>query len=172
MLGDFYKKRINGMFGGLFHDWLTMELTAGNVMELFVNITIEMLIMLTPIFAIIMIVGVIGNVIQFGFLLTGEPLKMQLNKLNPIEGFKRIFSMRSLAEFFKSILKVTIIAILVYIALIREWKNILVLSSQPIEAIFAFTADLTVSLGIEIGAVLTVLAFLDFLYQKYEHEKV
>ncbi|MBH5316626.1 flagellar biosynthesis protein FlhB [Paenibacillus sp. GSMTC-2017] len=171
MLGDFYKERINGLFYGLFQDWLTMELTSANILVLFYHLTKELLIILLPIFAIVMIIGVVGNVIQFGFLMTGEPLKMQLKKLNPIEGFKRIFSMKSLAEFFKSILKVTIIAVLVYFALIREWNTLLALSSMPINDIFSFTAGLTVSLGIEIGAVLTVLAFLDFLYQKYEHEK-
>lgn len=171
MLGGYYKSRINELFGSLFLDWLTMELTTANVMQLFVSIAMQVLIILLPIFTIVMIIGVLGNVIQFGFLLTGEPLKMQLKKLNPIEGFKRIFSMRSLVEFLKSILKVSIIAILVYITIVREWNQLLSLSMQPLEAIFSFTADLTIKLGIEIGAVLAVLAFLDFLYQKYEHEK-
>lgn len=171
MLGDFYKARIYGMFGGLFQNWLTMELTPANVMDLFLNITQQMLLMLLPIFAIVMIVGVIGNVIQFGFLLTGEPLKLKLNKLNPIEGFKRIFSMRSLVEFLKSILKVTIIGVLVYSTIMSEWDKLLTLSSMPLETIFSFTAGLTIKLGLEIGAVLAVLAFLDFLYQRYEHEK-
>lgn len=171
MLGDFYKSRINGMFGGLFQDWLTMELTAENVMELFLNITQQMLLMLLPIFAIVVVIGVIGNVIQFGFLLTGEPLKLKLEKLNPIEGFKRIFSMRSLVEFLKSILKVTIIGVLVYSTIMSEWDQLLILSSMPLEDIFSFTAGLTIKLGLEIGAVLAALAFLDFLYQKYEHEK-
>lgn len=171
MLGDYYKSRINGMFGGLFEHWLLMELTTANVMELFINITVQCLMMLLPIFAIVMLAGVVGNIMQFGFLLTGEGLKVQLKKLNPIEGFKRIFSMRSLIEFLKSILKVTIIGVMVYSAIMREWDEMLTLSSKPLEAIFAFTAGLTVSLGLQIGAVMAVLAFLDFMYQKYEHEK-
>lgn len=171
MLGGYYKARINEMFGGLFQDWLTMELTTENVMELFLNITQQMLIMLLPIFAIVLVVGVVGNVMQFGFLLTGEPLKLKLSKLNPIEGFKRIFSMRSLVEFLKSILKVTIIGVLVYSTIVSEWDRLLTLSSMPLEATFSFTASLTIKLGLEVGAVLAVLAFLDFMYQKYEHEK-
>ncbi|MFD0587569.1 flagellar biosynthesis protein FlhB [Paenibacillus sp. GCM10027627] len=171
MLGGFYKSRINDMFGGLFQDWLTMEITTENVMSLFLNIAKQSLIMLLPIFSIVVVIGVLGNVVQFGFLLTGEPLKMQISKLNPIEGFKRIFSMRSLVEFLKSILKVTIIAVLVYLTIVREWDNLLSLSMQPLEDIFAFTASLTIKLGLETGAVLAALAFLDFLYQRYEHEK-
>nr|WP_306812872.1 flagellar biosynthesis protein FlhB [Paenibacillus soyae] len=171
MLGDYYKSRINGMFGGLFEHWLTMELTTANVMELFLNITVECLMMLLPIFAIVMLAGIVGNIMQFGFLLTGEGLKVQLKKLNPIEGFKRIFAVRSLVEFLKSILKVTIIGTLVYSTIMRQWDKMLSLSSMPLESIFSFTAGLTISLGLQIGAVMAVLALLDWMYQKYEHEK-
>ncbi|MCU6707118.1 flagellar biosynthesis protein FlhB [Paenibacillus sp. J5C_2022] len=171
MLGSYYRQHIYGLFHSLFEDWLLLQVTPQNVMDLLMNVLMKCLLMLLPIFAIVMVIGVVGNVVQFGFLFTGEPLKMQLKKLNPIEGFKRIFSMRSLVEFLKSILKVSIIAILVYITIMNEWDNLLVLSMQPIERIFSFAAGLTVKLGILIGAVLAVLAYFDFMYQRYEHEK-
>ncbi|MHA6484384.1 flagellar biosynthesis protein FlhB [Paenibacillus sp. strain BS8-2] len=171
MLGDYYNTRIMALFGSLFQDWLTLQLTTENIMELFINLLWQSLMILLPIFAIVIVVGIIGNVVQFGFLFTGDPLKMKLSKLNPIEGFKRIFSMRSLVEFLKSILKVIIIGVLVYMAIAQQWDRLLNLSMQPIQEIFAFTASITLKLGVQIGAVLVVLAFLDFMYQKYEHEK-
>ena len=171
MLGGYYKAAILGLFRSLFENWMTMTLTPDNVLSLFMNVAWKMMLMLLPIFAIVMLIGILGNVVQFGFLLTGEPLKMQLKKLNPLDGFKRIFSARSLVEFAKSILKVCIIGLLVYMAIMKEWDELLVLYAKPLEAIFSFAAGLTIRLGIEIGAVLSVLAFLDFLYQKYEHEK-
>ncbi len=171
MLGGYYQNNILLLFRSLFQDWLLLEVTPENVMGLFLNVILKVVWILLPIFAIILVIGVVGNVVQFGFLLTGEPLKVQLKKLNPIEGFKRIFSVRSLVEFLKSILKVLIIGILVYSAITKEWDHILILSSQPAEHIFSFTAGMTINLGIQIGAVLAVLAFADFLYQRYEHEK-
>ncbi|WP_168122238.1 flagellar biosynthesis protein FlhB [Paenibacillus sp. HB172176] len=171
MLGGYYKSAVLGLFHSLFENWLTLTITPDNVISLFMDVAWKMLLMLMPIFAIVMLIGILGNIVQFGFLLTGEPLKMQLKKLNPLDGFKRIFSARSLVEFAKSILKVCIIGLLVYMTIQREWDELLVLYSKPLEAIFSFAAGLTIKLGIEIGAVLSVLAFLDFLYQKYEHEK-
>lgn len=171
MLGGYYKKTVMGLFGSLFEEWLLLELTPGNIMNLFLNIISQMLMMLLPLFAIVLLIGVVGNIVQFGFLLTGEPLKMQLKKLNPIQGFKRIFSVRSLVEFAKSILKVLIIGLLVYMTIMQQWETILILPTQPIQQIFSFASNITIKLGIEIGAVLAVLAFADFLYQKYEHEK-
>lgn len=171
MIGGYYKERIFLLFGDLFEHWLTMELTSDNVMVLFYRLAVDMLLMLAPIFAVAVIVGVLGNVLQFGFLLTGDPLKMKFSKLNPLEGFKQIFSMRTVVEFFKSIAKLLVIGILVYRAIWGEWEHILQLSSLSIEQIFKFTSSLTVKLGIEIGVILVVLAFADFLYQKYEHAK-
>ncbi|CAM4276978.1 flagellar biosynthetic protein FlhB [Paenibacillus endophyticus] len=171
MFGDYYKKHIMMLFGNLFEDWLLMELTTGNVLSLFIDISTEMLLILMPIFVITMVIGVLGNVIQFGFLLTGEPLKLKIEKLNPISGFKQIFSAKTIVEFLKSVLKLLIIGVLVYITISKEWERILVLASLPIQQIFTFTASLTLRLGIEIGAVLTVLAIADYFYQRYEHNK-
>ncbi|CAM3940336.1 flagellar biosynthesis protein FlhB [Paenibacillus alkaliterrae] len=171
MLGGYYKQHIMMLFGNLFEDWLLMDLTTGNVMTLFNDVTLELLLILMPIFAVAVIIGILGNIVQFGFLLTGEPLKMQLSKMNPIKGFKQIFSARTLVEFLKSVLKLLIIGILVFMAITKEWERILVLASLPIQHIFSFTAGLTVKLGIEIGAVLTVLALADYFYQRYEHSK-
>ena len=60
------------------------------------------------------LVGVVGNICQIGFLFTFEPLKPNLSKLNPAEGFKRIFCMKNFFEFLKNCVKVTFLGYLVY----------------------------------------------------------
>lgn len=171
MLGSYFKEHIMMMFGNLFEDWLLMDLTTGNVMSLFNDVAIELLLILLPIFAITVLIGILGNIVQFGFLLTGDPLKMKLDKINPLNGFKQIFSAKTAVEFLKSVLKLLIVTVLVFMTISRDWDRILVLASLPIQQIFTFTAGLTVKLGIEIGAVLTVLALADFFYQTFEHNK-
>ncbi|WP_419873121.1 flagellar biosynthesis protein FlhB [Candidatus Pristimantibacillus sp. PTI5] len=171
MLGSYFKEHIMVMFGNLFEDWLLMDLTTGNVMSLFNDVAIELMLILLPIFAITVLIGILGNIVQFGFLLTGDPLKMKFDKINPINGFKQIFSAKTVVEFLKSVLKLLIVAVLVFTTISRDWDRILVLASLPIQQIFTFTAGLTVKLGIEIGAVLTVLALADFFYQTFEHNK-
>lgn len=171
MMGNYFKTHIMMLFGNLFEDWLLMDVTTGNIMSLFNDVAIEMLLILLPIFAVTVLVGVLGNVVQYGFLLTGDPLKMKLSKLNPINGFKQIFSAKTVVEFLKSVLKLLIVAVLVYMTISKEWNRILVLASLPIQQIFSFTAGLTIKLGIEIGVVLAVLALADFFYQRYEHNK-
>lgn len=171
MFGDYYKTHFMGMYKGLLNEWLLLEVTPANLSKYFTAILFEMLLLLLPLFSIVIIVGIVGNVAQFGFLLTGEPLQPKLNKLNPIEGFKRIFSMKSVVEFAKSILKVLIIALVAYSILSSKMSTILTLSMHTLDDVFAFAASLVIQLGITIGSILVVLAILDLLYQKYEHAK-
>ncbi|MFD1952660.1 flagellar biosynthesis protein FlhB [Paenibacillus thailandensis] len=171
MLGGYFKERILQLFGSLFQDWITMELTVDNVMKLSTQIVIDILLLIAPLLAVTVVFAVVGNVVQFGFLLTGEPLKMKLSKLDPIKGFKNIFSMHALVEFFKSILKVAIIAVCVYVTIRSEWTTVLALWRVPVEQIFGFAADLTMKLGLAVSAVLVVLGFGDYMYKRYEHEK-
>jgi flagellar biosynthetic protein FlhB len=171
MLGGYYKKHVLGLFGNLFEDWLTMELTTENVMTLLLDVSVEILMFLLPIFAIAMLIGIIGNIMQFGFLLTGEPLKMKLEKVNPLKGFKQIFSMRTVVEGLKSILKLLVIGIFVFMAIRKDWERILSLTTLPIEQIFSYVAGLTMKIGLQVSAMLVVLAFADYFYQRYEHAK-
>src|SRR3569832_1239932 len=114
MIGPYYKSRILAMFGDLFEDWLTLDLTMGNVMSLFTQLMYEMLMMLAPIFAIALLVALLGNYVQVGILFTGDPLKMKFSKLSPIQGFKNIFAMRTVVEFIKNILKLIVIGLVVF----------------------------------------------------------
>jgi flagellar biosynthetic protein FlhB len=171
LLGGYYKTKLIRLFGWLFEHKLTMEITTANVMSLFTALLVQGLILLAPIFAITVAVALAGNYLQVGFLLTGETLKVDLKKISPISGFKRIFSLRSLVEFVKSILKLIIIGLIVFITLWNERATILKLAEVPVEQTLGFIGGLTVKLGLEIGAVLVVLAVMDYLYQRYEHEK-
>lgn len=74
-----------------------------------------LILVILPI-AVACIVGTLaGSYFQFGFVFAPESMKPDLNKLNPIEGVKKIFALKNLMEFVKSLLKVTILSILIYV---------------------------------------------------------
>jgi len=171
MLGGYYKERILNLFGFIFEHKLNMQLTGSSVVALFSDLMLQGLMLLMPILAIAFIVAILASYMQIGFLLTGDPLKFKLSKLNPINGFKQIFSLRSLVNFVKNVLKLIVIGLLVYMTLWGERERIVQLADVPIASIFTYTAGLTVKLGLEIGAVLVVLAVFDYIYQRFEHEK-
>jgi flagellar biosynthetic protein FlhB len=150
---------------------LLWDLTAGNASVLFNQLMLQSLMMLVPVFIITVVVAVLSNYLQVGFLFTGEPLVPRLNKLNPIEGAKKIFSLRSAIDFLKSVLKMAIIGYVVFTTIWNEKANLMDLARLPLENVFIFTSSLTLKLGIKIGLILVVLAILDYFYQKFEYEK-
>jgi flagellar biosynthetic protein FlhB len=171
MFGSFFKERVTRLFTATYYNYLTMELSTANVMGLFGELTVQGLLLLAPLFAVAAVIGITGNFVQIGFLVSGEPLRPKLSKINPIEGFKRIFSLRSLVDFVKTVLKLLIIGVIAFFTLWGEKEQLIKLSRVPVEDLFTYAARLTGELGLKIGAGLVALAVLDYLYQKYEHEK-
>jgi flagellar biosynthetic protein FlhB len=169
--GNYFSTRIHALFTVSLHEYIFREVNQTNLTAIANELILYMLMLLAPIFIISVVLAILGNFVQIGFLVSGEPLKMKLSKLNPIEGFKRIFSMRALIEFLKSLLKVVVIGAICSMTLWREKENILSLSRLPLEQIFTYTARLVVILGLQIGAFLVFIAVLDYLYQRYDHEK-
>jgi flagellar biosynthetic protein FlhB len=171
MFGGFMKEKMMNIFRNVYENQLTMDVTASNVQVLFADLVKQGFIILSPIFLLVMIIAIIGNYAQIGFMFIGEPLLMKFNKINPLEGFKRIFSLRTVMDFLKSTLKLTIIGYVVYTTLMGAKARLLGLGHTPLESTFSFIASLTLKLGIKIGAILIALAIFDYIYQKYEYEK-
>lgn len=171
MLGPFFNKQLLTLFGDVFQHRLNMNVTEENVLSLLSHYSVQMLIFLAPIFVIVIVIAFASHYVQFGWLFTFEPLIPKLEKLNPLNGAKSIFGMRSLVEFLKSSLKLITVGVVVYIVLWSEKDRFLDLAHVPVQDIFAFVADLTIRLGLFVAAFLFILAIGDYLYQKHEYEK-
>ncbi|MGD9202104.1 MAG: flagellar biosynthesis protein FlhB [Chitinispirillia bacterium] len=124
-----------------------------------------------PVSLLILFIGISANILQIGFLLTFHPIIPSLEKINPLSGLKRMFSMRSLVEAVKSILKMTIIGVVAYLTVKGEFINMLKLCNASVGAIWLFILNVGFTIVFRIALVLIVLALLDLLYQRYEHEK-
>ncbi|MGB4482587.1 MAG: EscU/YscU/HrcU family type III secretion system export apparatus switch protein, partial [bacterium] len=70
-----------------------------------VTVVLSFLRLTFPLLTLVLVVGLISNVSQTGFVLSGEPLRFKLERINPVEGFKRIFSRRALVQLIKSLAK-------------------------------------------------------------------
>ncbi|SMF81683.1 flagellar biosynthetic protein FlhB [Paenibacillus uliginis N3/975] len=171
MFGGYIRDHIVRLFTDVYLNRLTMDVTKENTIMLLGEYGIQILLLLAPLFIVVFVIALAINYVQVGFLLTGDPLKMKFSKIDPIKGFKNIASMRSLVEFFKSIFKLTIISYLVYTSLWGARQGLSSLSLMSPEAIFHFTADVTLSLGIKIAVGLIILGALDYIYKIYEHAK-
>jgi flagellar biosynthetic protein FlhB len=146
-----------------------MNITTVNAMAwlLFQKITLT----LAPLFLVIAVAGISSNIAQVGFLFTTEQLVPKLSTLDPVKGFKNLFSLRGLIELVKSILKIGIIGGMAYIVLRGEFDRIPGLIALNITEILSFIGTVFLRLGFYTCLVLIVLAGLDFTYQKWQHER-
>ena len=142
-----------------------------NVYSYTIFYMMEIFKMVAPILMVMLVVGLIVNYMQVGVLFTMQPLTPKLSKINPIAGFQRLFSRRSLIEFVKSMFKLTVIAWLGYEGVKAALPQLVKeMDMQGAEAI-KFVGGLTLNVLTHIIIALLVIAALDFLYQRWEHSE-
>lgn len=121
-----------------------------------------------PIMGAIAITSVFINFIQIGPVFSFESIKPKLSKINPLEGFKRIFSKRSLVEMMKSILKICIIGYMLYFSLKKEYALFPLLINMDLMSGLSSLVALTFSVVQKVVMLLLALAVLDFMFQKWQ----
>ncbi|HYK74486.1 MAG TPA: flagellar biosynthesis protein FlhB [Pseudoneobacillus sp.] len=171
MSGEYLLGLLLNLFKHSYQEYLLMNLTEQNVFSLFMVIIREMATFLAPILVIAMVAGIAANYAQIGFLFSTEAIQMKLDKINPLQGFKKIFSLRSLVELFKSILKISFVGAIAFGVLWKRIDDILVLSQKSLWDALANVGTITVQMGLFCSVGLLFLAILDYLYQKYDFEK-
>ena len=124
-----------------------------------------------PVFAIVLVVGITASFAQVGALFTLEPLKPKFSKLNPVNGIKRIFSLRGLTELIKSILKIVIIGVVAWNSIRAEENNIVKLMDQDLASAAVYISSTAIDVAIKICAMMIIIAVLDYGYQWWQYEK-
>lgn len=169
--GEWMLDKLLAIYRITFTQFLNWEITPKNTKTLFEQMSMEAVSILAPIMLVALVFGILGNFIQVGSLFTTEPLKAKLERINPIQGAKKIFSLRSLVELVKSLLKIAIISACAYMVLWQEKDELLLLSQKSIGDALSYLGSLTAKLGLVAAVVLLVLAIFDYMYQRFEHEK-
>lgn len=129
-----------------------------------------MMIMALPM-VFLMLAAFLSPFIQVGPLFAPESIKPELSKISPIKGFKRLFSMRSLMEFAKGILKLAIIGLVGVIILYPYFDKFEHMIGLPMPVLLDELKSLVVRVMIGVLVVLMVVAVIDLVYQRYEHTK-
>lgn len=132
----------------------------------FQNMMLDTVIICAPILIVGVIVAFLSDVVQVGWKPTGKPMQPKFSKINPISGFKRIFSVNSVVELIKSLLKIGLIVYICYSYLKDKWPLIYILYDMPLLQAIGLAAETVTDLGIRISIVYMVIALADFVYQK------
>ncbi len=147
------------------------ELTPGIAHEIFRDMISTILITCLPIFIAGMLVSFIVVLYQVKWKISAKPMRPKLSKLNPIKGFKKIFSKDKLVELLVEVVKIAIIAYIAYDTLKDEWATLLNLYDISLIQAVILTGDIILSLGLRICLFFLLIGFADLFYQKIKFRK-
>ncbi|MDL2275263.1 flagellar biosynthesis protein FlhB [Desulfosarcina sp. OttesenSCG-928-G10] len=147
----------------------TMVLTVENLNLLFWDVSIQSLKVLLPLMLVVVTAGAAGSVLQFGFLMTTGKMTPDLSKLNPVNGLKRMVSLRSFVELIKSLIKLAIVGTVAYIIIRRYVDEIPGLMQLFPGGILAFIGKAAFQISIYAALALFLMAALDFGYTRWQH---
>ncbi len=150
---------------------LTMEMTDRYAMFLFENALLKAFSLLFPFFAAIITFMIAINFAQVGIKISTQTIKLSIDKLNPINGIKKLFSLKSLVKIVASVLKVAVLALVVYFSLRNRIDEIGGLGGCDLEEILSYCFSLLFLILFRVGVVLIILGLIDYMYQKWNHEK-
>jgi flagellar biosynthetic protein FlhB len=139
--------------------------------RIFIQIKEGIFPLILPFFVLSLLVVVLTHIAQFGFLFTTKPLEPKLERLNPFEGLKRIFSLTTLFELTKNLLKVSLLMIVAYFFVKSGlWELFNLFASENSTAIRSFLS-FTFKLVIFISVIALFIALLDYAYKRWDYER-
>lgn len=139
--------------------------------EFCIKIMTMMMSILAPMLAIVFVVGVVSNIAQTGWILSSEPIKPSLKKINPAEGLKKIFNIKNLVEFLKSITKILMLGFTAYYVIEKNLGTMLYIPVCGASCALKLSAAMVMDMILYCLGVFVFLAIGDFLFERYQHTK-
>jgi flagellar biosynthetic protein FlhB len=149
----------------------SIPIDAGTIQWLAFDMSIRLAVCVAPIILFILLGGTLINIVQVGFLFTGQPLMPKFERLNPITGLQKFVSLRSLVELVKSILKLTLVTYIVWGAFRDRWQELFLLMHMTPLGITLSISSLVYDAWLRVVIAMLILGILDYGYQRWQYEQ-
>lgn len=171
---SFVAERLIGMFDyayTLIPDFVQMnakDVSGQAVGTLITNCLLQILITCLPFFVFGLAITIVVSIFQVGWKVSTKPMMPKLDKFNPINGFKRIFSADSVFELVKSILKIGLIIYIAYICIRDEANNLFILYEISLNQAILLVGNVILNTGLKISIAYLVVGIADYIYSKHK----
>lgn len=128
-------------------------------------------LVIIPIAVAIMIMGVIANYMQTGFMFSSEVLQPKLSKLNPMNWYKKVFSMKTVVELLKDLAMVGLVGYIGYTYVKANFPMILNMGNVQMGNILKVFSTVVVGIFSRVTLVMIIIGLIDYVYQKYNFNK-
>lgn len=171
VLGKFFYTQIYEIFEASFGAEMLKSVRTGDYHDLIKLAAIKTVIMILPVLCVVAVIGVLSSVVQIGFLQLEEALTFDMEKINPLSGLQRLFSLRNFVEGVKAFLKLILIGTVMYFLLRRELMQIPLLTGYDIEQILIYLGTVLAKVLMSLGIVTGGIAAADYFFQRWDLEK-
>jgi flagellar biosynthetic protein FlhB len=117
------------------------------------------------------IAALISNYMQVGFLFTTEPLSPDIKKINPVDGFKNLFSKKKLVESLKQLLKFSAVSWVAYGCMRDGFREVVLASRIDLWTGVQVGGHIIYNISVRIGALFVIVAAADFFWQRHVYNK-
>lgn len=145
--------------------------SADSIVEWLSYINRDIFMMVGPLVFIILVSGVFSNIIQTGPMISSETLKFDINRLNPVEGLKKLFSIQKLFDLLKNSLKLLLIGCLLYFGFQIVLPQLISANISSREMVASFIVAKIALVGLGVIVILIPIVLLDFIFTKKEFAK-
>ena len=135
------------------------------------DLATQYLFILLPVIGTLLLAAILVNLFQVGFLFLPDKLAPDISRINPLAGFRRIFSLSGFMKLMFGIFKIAVITVVAFWSLYSRYEELLGLVALDMLQIGIYMTDILLWTGMKIGLALLLLAVLDYAYQKWKHEK-
>ena len=132
---------------------------------------LDMLKLLIPFFGIGFIIAIVIELAQVKWKPTSKPLQPKLSKFNPINGIKRMFSVRTLVSLIKQVVILVVIFIVVYNKLKSRMSDIYMLYDIPLISAIMLLGDIIFDIGTVICVIYAIIGVADYVFEKRKFKK-
>jgi len=147
------------------------DFTDAQSVSLFYRYALNFFLTFSPVMAAVLLIALVSNIYMVGFQISWKALGFKFNRIDPIQGLKKKFSMSSVVELIKNIAKLSLTGFLAWLAVRGEMHHIEVLHDSSIAMILAYMMKITYKIFIWVIIPMTVVALLDYMYQKWQFEE-
>jgi type III secretion protein U len=126
----------------------------------------EMIFLSVPFALAAMVISILSFLVQFGLIIAAEQVAPDFKRIHPVEGFKRIFSLRNLLELIKSALKIVLLGSIIYLLIRTSIKHLVDLPNYRVETAYTVLTSILKEFVVYVLFIFIIFAILDYFFQK------
>ena len=185
LVGFYFLKMYIGSFGeGLMQEFVRIynsistiatsyndEININTAISIINDTLLNIALLIAPVLILMFAVSFIGDFVQFKWKVTTKPLQPKFSKINPLKGFKRIFSKQSLVNLFKSIALVVIIGYILYGDISDLNGFILGMYDVSLMVAISLIGEKALDLAIKISCIYLIVGIIDLFWQRHKFKE-